>query len=69
MIYLKVREIAEAKGISQGQLSRRSDIALKTINLIFNNREMSISLHTLNRLARALNVDARDLIEYVRDQE
>ena len=67
MIRLRVKEVAQEKGISQGRLSRKSDIDPKILRDIFHNPERNITMDTLNRLARALQVDARDLIEYIPD--
>ena len=63
MISLKVKEIAEAKGISQGKLSRKADVDVKTIRRIFRNPSEIITTETLDKLATALEVDVCDLIE------
>ena len=69
MIRLKVKEIARQKGMSQGKLSRASDVNLTTIQLIYRKpAEANITLYTLDRLAKALGVDARDLIESIPDE-
>ncbi|BCL83125.1 helix-turn-helix transcriptional regulator [Ktedonobacteria bacterium brp13] len=67
MIYLKIKEVAEAKGMSQGKLSRAADVDPKTLRDIFRDPGRSITTETLNRLAGALGVDARELIDYVPD--
>lgn len=64
MIRLKVKEVAEAKGMSQSRLSRKSDVDLKTVREVLRDPYRSITTVTLDRLADALGVDARDLIEY-----
>lgn len=67
MIRLKVREIAESKGISMGKLSRIADVEIKTVRRIYRNPYQSITLTVLDRFAKALNVDANDLIESMPD--
>ena len=69
MIRLRVKEIAQGKKISQGRLSREANIDLNTVRDILRNPGKNITLETLNRLAGALGVDARELIEYTSDEE
>ena len=63
MIRLKAKEIAQAKGISQGRLSRIADIDVKTIRRIFRDPTEIITTETLDKLATALEVSVCDLIE------
>lgn len=67
MIRVKVREIAEGKGISMGKLSRISDVDIKTVRRIYRDPTQSVTLTILDRLAKALHVDANDLIESIPD--
>ena len=70
MIRLKVKEIAQQKGISQGKLSRLSDVDLTTLQRIYRQPESAnITLYTLDRLAKALGVDASELIESIPDKD
>ena len=63
-VRLKVREIAEAKNISQRQLFFRSQVDLKTIQKIYRDPTGTIiTIETLGKLAYALGVDASLLIE------
>lgn len=64
MIKLKVKEIAEAKGMTMTKLSHRSEISFNTIKSIFRNPYRTINTDTLDRLAEALEVTPADLIEY-----
>ena len=65
-IRLKVREIAQQKGISQAKLSRLADVNISTVQLIYRKPlEANITLHTLDRIAQVLGVDASELIESV----
>lgn len=63
MIRIRVREIAEQKGISRTKLSRLSDTNYKTIDLIWNNPYKDVGTLTLERIAKALGVRVTDLIE------
>ncbi len=63
MYRLKVREIAEAKGISMSKLQRDADIAFRTVKLIYRDPYRDINLSTLDKLAQALEVRICDLID------
>jgi|GraSoi2013_100cm_1033763.scaffolds.fasta_scaffold09726_1 DNA-binding Xre family transcriptional regulator len=61
---LKVKEIAEARGMSQRQLFFRSQVDLKTIQRMYRYPTATvITTDTLDKLARALHVDASLLVE------
>jgi DNA-binding Xre family transcriptional regulator len=69
MIRLKVKEVARQRGISQGKLSRLSDVDLTTLQRIYKNpTAANVTVFTLDKLARALGVDASELIESVPDE-
>jgi DNA-binding Xre family transcriptional regulator len=68
MIRLKIKEMAESKGINQGQLSRLADVGYSTIRRIFDDPYYSVNFSTLERIARALEVPATELIEEVPDE-
>ena len=63
MIRLRVREIAEQKGLSRTKLSRLSDTNYKTVDTIWKNPYKEVGTATLERLAKALGVKVVDLIE------
>ncbi len=67
MIRLKVKEVAREKGFSQGKLSRASDVDIKTLQRIFQHPTTIVTTETLDKLAKALGVDASELIESVPD--
>ena len=67
VIRLKVREIAEQKGMSRTKLSRLADTNYKTVDMIWKNPYKEVGTVTLERLARALGVRVVDLIEEVPD--
>jgi DNA-binding Xre family transcriptional regulator len=69
MILLRVKEVAESKGISMHRLSRISDINITTLQTIYHNPHHNLSLQTLDKLAQALDVHPMDLIEYTKDEK
>ena len=66
---LKVRQIAESKGISRTRLSRLAEIQYDTVNAIWNNEQRDVSLSTLIKIAKALHVDVAELYDVVDDSE
>lgn len=68
MVRLRVKEVAEQKHMSMGKLSRTADVAYRTVKLIYSDPEKDVSLSTLVRLARALEVRVVDLIEELPDK-
>lgn len=68
MIRIKVQEVAQAKGIGQGKLARMADMDTKTLKRIYRDPYADISIYTLDKLAKALQVDASELIESVPDE-
>ena len=67
MIYLKIKEIAEEKGISQRQLSLRSGVDINTVRKIFKHPYSIVTTETLDKLSKILGVDASTLIESQND--
>jgi DNA-binding Xre family transcriptional regulator len=67
VIRLRVKEVALQKGVSQGLLSRKSNIDVNTIRRILRDPDKVVTTETLNRLANALEVDVCELLEYSPD--
>ncbi|MFL5705683.1 MAG: helix-turn-helix domain-containing protein [Ktedonobacteraceae bacterium] len=67
MVRLKVREIAESKGINMSKLSRIADVSYNTTQALFHNPRHDVSIYILERIAKALNVKICDLIEETPD--
>ena len=63
MIRLRVREIAEAKGLNMAQLARRADVDVRTVRRIYREPTSEISTVVLDKLATALDVKPSDLID------
>lgn len=63
MLKIYIREIREAQGLSQGKLSKLSGVSSSHIGYIENGeREPTISV--LCKIAKALNVDIKELFKY-----
>lgn len=69
MIRLRVKEVAKEKDISMGKLSRTADVAYRTVKLIYTDPYRDVSLSTLVRLAKALDVSVADLMEELPDSD
>lgn len=67
MLRLRVKEVAENKGISMSRLSRLSDVSFNTVKNIWKHPEAGINVHTLHRIAKALDVPIADLLEEIPD--
>lgn len=60
---LRIKEVAAEKGMSMTKLSHRSEVAYNTIRKLFKDPYAEVTVTTLRRLADALGVSVRDLIE------
>lgn len=69
MFRLKVKDVAQQKGFSQRRLFLRSGVDIRTVRRIFRDPHAVITVETLEKLARALEVDVSELIESVPDEE
>jgi transcriptional regulator with XRE-family HTH domain len=65
-ISLRVKELREAKGLTQQELADAAGVGRVTVNRIENERVAGIDFDTLERLANALGVDAGFLIVHAR---
>lgn len=65
MIRLKIKEVAQAKRISMGKLSRSADVSYTTIKNIFSDPFYSITTYTLGKIVDALGVSVHDVVEDV----
>ena len=61
-VTLRVRELREARGWTQAELADRAEVRRATLSAIENNQTSGIDFDVLDRLARALEVDAGYLI-------
>ena len=65
MIRLRVKEVAQAKGMTVAKLGRMADLNQRTIQTIYNDPYRNIAYNTLSKLAKALDVSISELIEEV----
>lgn len=66
---LRVKEIAEQKGMSMGKLERLADLSHPTVRDIFRDPYKEVTSTTLVKLATALGVPVADLFEEVPDEK
>ena len=64
---LRVKEIAEQKGMSMGKLERLADLSHPTVRDIFRDPYKEVTTTTLVKLATALDVPVANLFEEVSD--
>ena len=62
---LRVKEVANEKGISLTKLSQRSEVAYNTVRRIWRDPNTDVTLSTLQRLADVLGVEVRELLTSV----
>ena len=62
---LRVKEVAQAKGIGMAKLSRMADLSYRTVQSVWHNPQHDVSFFTLDKIAKALGVPVTDLIEDV----
>ena len=61
MTYLRVRELAEARGLNITTLSRKAEISYTTAHALWHDRTDQLNRRTLDRVALALGVRVSDL--------
>lgn len=68
MIILKVKEVAQAKGVSMRKLSIRGGMTYRTVLNVWRNPKHDVSLVTLDKIATVLGVRICDLYDRVPDE-
>lgn len=66
-VVLKVRQIAESKGMNAAQLGRRANLSNAAIYGIWNGVTTDPGIKTLARLAKVLGVETHELYEVIGD--
>jgi DNA-binding Xre family transcriptional regulator len=61
----RLREILEARGISQTELAREAEVSFATVSRLCTNATGQVSLETLDKLSAYLKLEPGDLIERV----
>lgn len=64
-VRLRIKELAQAKGIKQYELAEKSGVTPQLLNRYWNNNIQRVDLEELNKIAMALSVDPGDLIEVI----
>lgn len=66
---LKVRELAEQKGITQSKLMRMADLNMKTVQGLYREPyRINVAYLTLEKVAKALDVSIDELFEEVEEK-
>lgn len=64
MVKYRIKEVLKEKGVSQGKLSRMTNVSLSTIQrLSVEGSTYNVSMEVLERIAKALGVKISDLYE------
>ena len=66
-VRVRLKEVAEEKGLSMTRISHRSEVAYGTIRRLVRDPFAEVTLSTLRRLADVLGVSTCELIEDVPD--
>ncbi len=67
MLRIKVKEIAESKGLTMTKLGRMADLNQRTMQAIYKDPYRDVAYSTLIKLAKALDVEITELTEEVPD--
>lgn len=63
---LRVKELAEEKGMTQSKLMRRADLNIKTVQGLYREPyRINVGYLTLEKVAKALDVSISELFEEV----
>lgn len=65
MLRLKVKEVAISKGFNQSKLQLKAQVTPQLVSRYWHNQVQSVAFEPLEKIARALEVDPRELIEVV----
>lgn len=68
MIRLKIREIAQEKGVSMRKLSIEGHMAYKTVKAFWRDPYHEVTTTTLEKVAKFLGISVFDLLEEVPDE-
>src|SRR5260370_35760798 len=67
MLKLRVKEVAEARGLNRNQLQLKSGVTLPLLTRYWNSTTTEVKLDALAKISRALDVKPGDLIVYDED--
>ncbi len=63
MVRLRVREVAEEKGVGISKLQRQADLAYRTVHRLWHEPDYDVGVRTLEKVARVLGVSVCDLLD------
>jgi transcriptional regulator with XRE-family HTH domain len=63
-VSLRIQELRESKGWSQAELARKSGVPQPTISRLESGKSRALNLKHLEKLARALGVNAAVLVDH-----
>lgn len=67
---LRIKELAEQRGITQSKLMRMADLNMKTVQGLYREPyRLNVAYLTLEKVAKALNVSIDELFEEVEDRK
>lgn len=67
---LKVKELAEQKGLTQSKLMRMADLNMKTVQGLYREPyRIRVAYLTLEKVTKVLDVRIEDLFEEVEDEK
>jgi transcriptional regulator with XRE-family HTH domain len=69
MLRLRIKELAESKGLNRNQLQLKSGVTLPLLTRYWMNNTESVTLSALEKIAHALGVKGTDLLEDVEHGE
>ena len=62
-VMFRLHELLKKAGMSQGELSRRSDLSMSTVNRIATNKTERVDLATLDKMSEVLGCEPGDLLK------
>lgn len=69
IVRLKVKQLAEKKKINRATLARKADLNYETVHRMWSEEpQKDVSIITLEKIARVLNVPVTDLYEVISDE-
>lgn len=66
---LRIKEVMDAKGMSQRKIVRATGIDVKNVQRVVRNPLSIVNTATLDKYAKALGVDVSELVQTVPDEE
>ena len=63
MLRLRIKDLAEQKRMSQSRLQREAGVTMPMLRRYWNNDTESVHLASIEKIAKALDVQVRDLFD------